>query len=82
MTTIGIRELKAQTSKVLREVRSERKEIIITSHGRPCGKLVPVDESELEEKKSASTLRGAYSDLPELDEERFGQLKQVWTINL
>lgn len=80
-TTIGIRELKAQTSKVLRQVKSEQKEIIITNHGRPCGKLVPVDEDELEKKPSAA-LRGAYTDLPDLDEELFDQLKQAWVADV
>lgn len=78
MTTIGVRELKAKTSKLLQEVAGERKEFIITSHGRPCGKLVPVDLEPGKQKNPAVTLRGAYADLPELDYEYFKELKGVW----
>jgi prevent-host-death family protein len=39
---IGIRELKARLSKYLRQV-SQGQTIIITDHGRPVGRLSPVD---------------------------------------
>lgn len=77
MTTIGIRELKAKAGEVIREVSQKRKEIIITNHGRPCGKIVPLAE-ESEAPSGKKTLRGAYSHLPELDEKDFRQVKRVW----
>lgn len=81
MTTIGVRELKARTSKVLRDVSEGRREFVITNHGRPCGKIVPIEEDVSGEKKSLKTLRGAYSHLPELNETDFHELKQAWKLN-
>lgn len=42
MITVGIRELKQQTSKILRHVREEGKTIDITYHGEVVARLVPV----------------------------------------
>jgi prevent-host-death family protein len=78
VTTIGIRELKAKTGKLLQEVSEQRKEFTITNHGRPCGKLVPVEGAALKEKKSPKELRGSYSNLPELDDQQFLELKRSW----
>ena len=47
--SIGVRELKAKASEIIREVREEKAEYIITYHGRPCGILLPLDEEELED---------------------------------
>ncbi|MDP1808011.1 MAG: type II toxin-antitoxin system prevent-host-death family antitoxin [Actinomycetota bacterium] len=80
MTTIGVRELKAKAGEVLREVSQKRKEFIITSHGRPCGKIVPLKE-EPEAPSGKKTLRGAYPHLPELDEKDFRQIKNIWLKN-
>lgn len=41
MTTIGIRELKEQTSKVLKRVREQGETIEITYRGKPIARLVP-----------------------------------------
>lgn len=42
MDTIGIRELKQQTSKILRRVREDGETIEITYHGEAIARLVPV----------------------------------------
>lgn len=42
MVTVGIRELKQQTSKILRRVREEGEIIEITYHGETVARLVPV----------------------------------------
>jgi prevent-host-death family protein len=42
MDTIGIRELKQQTSKILRRVRENGETIEITYHGEAVARLVPV----------------------------------------
>lgn len=42
--TIGIRDLKAQLSEYLRQVKAGET-IIITEHGRPIGRIVPEPES-------------------------------------
>ena len=51
MPRVGVRELKNQTSEILRAVREERAEYIITYQGRPMAILLPidVDDEELED---------------------------------
>jgi prevent-host-death family protein len=41
MATIGVRELKEQTSRILRRVRERGEEIDVTYHGRVVARLVP-----------------------------------------
>jgi len=48
---VVIRDLKARLSEYLRQV-SQGKTVIITDHGRPVGRLTPVDQS-LEERLKA-----------------------------
>ena len=50
MPVVGIRELKINASAILRKVRDEREEYVITFHGKPVGILVPIDGEEVEEK--------------------------------
>jgi len=47
-TTVGIRDLKAQLSHYIRQVKSGNT-VIITERGKPVGRIVPVEVS-LEEK--------------------------------
>jgi prevent-host-death family protein len=49
MRQIGLRELRDRASKILREVREEKSEYIITHHGRPVALLIPVDQEALEQ---------------------------------
>jgi prevent-host-death family protein len=52
---IGIRELKNQTSSIVRQVREEAAEYIITHHGQPVAYLRPIskeDTEELEKQKA------------------------------
>jgi len=49
MPEIGIRELKSQASEILRAVREERAEYVITHRGRPVAMLVPFEEALTEE---------------------------------
>ena len=48
MPRVGVRELKNQTTKVIRNVRENQAEYVITYHGRPVAVLLPVDEEWLE----------------------------------
>ena len=45
MPEIGIRELKSQASEIVRAVREERAEYIITHRGKPVAMIVPFQES-------------------------------------
>ena len=47
-TTIGVRELKAQLSRTLRQVKAGET-VIITERGKPIGRIVPL-ESSLEDR--------------------------------
>ena len=44
MEEIGVRELKAHASEILRKVREEHARYIVTYRGEPIGMLAPLDE--------------------------------------
>jgi prevent-host-death family protein len=46
-TTVGIRELKAQLSAYLQQVKAG-KSLVITEHGKPIGRLVPLPKTKTE----------------------------------
>ena len=47
MTEIGIRELKARASQIIRNVRERRARYLITHRGRPVGVLLPLEEARM-----------------------------------
>ena len=49
MPKVGVRELKNRTSEILRAVREEGTEYVITYQGRPMAILLPIDEEDLED---------------------------------
>ena len=58
--TIGIRELKNQASSIVRQVREEAVDYVITHHGRPVAVLRPVDEQtmrDLQKQEAVDTWR-------------------------
>jgi len=48
MSLIGVRELRQQTSEVIRRVREERAEYVITYQGRPVAIILPLDVEQAE----------------------------------
>ena len=42
---IGAGQFKAQCLQLMAQVQQSRKDIVITKHGKPVAKLVPVEES-------------------------------------
>ena len=46
MPSIGVRDLKARASAILRSVQERRRRYLVTSHGRPIAALIPLDEVE------------------------------------
>lgn len=46
MTSIGVRQLKEQTSEILRQVREQGASYEVTYHGRIVARLVPVNQPE------------------------------------
>lgn len=46
MPEIGVRELKARASEIVRDVRDRRARYVITHRGRPVGVLAPYSEAQ------------------------------------
>jgi len=46
MSDIGIRELKARASEIIRSVRERRARYLITYRGRPVAALIPLEGSQ------------------------------------
>ena len=42
MVTVGVRELKQQTSELIRRVREHGDEILVTHHGKVVARILPV----------------------------------------
>ncbi|HEX9736664.1 MAG TPA: type II toxin-antitoxin system Phd/YefM family antitoxin [Thermoanaerobaculia bacterium] len=51
MTRIGIRELKSKTSKIVREVRVQHAEYVITHQGSPVAVLHPYGAADAEKER-------------------------------
>ncbi len=62
MPQIGIRELRDRASEILRQVREEKNEYIITYQGSPIALLIPVDQQALEQYLHAEAQREASSE--------------------
>lgn len=59
MPEIGVRELKARASEIVRAVRERRARYVITHRGRPVGVLLPLgeagsDELAVQERRDAA----------------------------
>lgn len=65
MSTIGVRELKQQTSKILRRVREKGETIEITYHGETIAHLVPA----VPPAPSPETMAAVLTDLNQLKAE-------------
>ncbi len=48
MPRVGIRELKAHASEIVRALRDDKVHYIITHQGQPVGVLSPIDEQQLD----------------------------------
>jgi prevent-host-death family protein len=52
--TVGVRELKNNTSRVIRSVREEMAEYVVTLHGEPVAILRPLTDQELDQLHNAN----------------------------
>jgi prevent-host-death family protein len=50
MSLIGVRELREQASEVIRHVREDHAEYVVTYQGRPVAILLPLDVDRAEEQ--------------------------------
>jgi len=74
MPEIGIRELKARASEIVRAVRDRRARYTVTYRGRPVGVLVPLGEVAPAEAADESA-PAVWEELTQLGEE----IGQGWT---
>jgi prevent-host-death family protein len=75
---IGIRELKANASAVIKEVQESGTEVIITVRGRPVARIEPLTAEAGTATDGMGGLRGALSDFPDLEWEDFVWAKHLW----
>jgi prevent-host-death family protein len=54
-TTIGVRELKNHTSRIVRAVREEMVEYVITVRGKPVAMLRPLTDEDLQDLRQSET---------------------------
>jgi len=55
MPNVGVKDLKNQATEILRAVREEQAEYIVTYHGRPVAMLLPVDAAWLQARSVRSS---------------------------
>jgi prevent-host-death family protein len=81
MSLIGIRELRQQTSEVIRRVREEGAEYVVTYQGRPVAIILPLDPERAEQKvvrASKKALAGHWETYGRLAEE----IRTAWPADL
>jgi prevent-host-death family protein len=54
MPSIGVRELKAKASEILRNVRERKVRYLVTYHGRSIAALIPLEDVEAAEPDEAA----------------------------
>ena len=59
MPLVGIRQLREKTSEVIRRVREERAEYVVTHHGQPVALILPLDAERAEEEMVQASKRAA-----------------------
>jgi prevent-host-death family protein len=72
--TIGVRELKNQTSRVIRAVREEMCEYVVTLRGEPVAVLRPLTEEEMKRLRQAD-IDAALEEMKTLAQE----VASAWT---
>ena len=79
-TTISVRELKAHASKLLKLLEEDsRSEIIITRHGKPCGRLVGLEQLPPPTPPAERiSLRNTMSHLAKTGEKDLVEATNIW----
>lgn len=79
-TTISIRELKSNASRILRTLeKGTDREVVITRHSKPCAKLVSLSRKAGEMPWTERiSLRGTWANLHELSDADFAEAKRIW----
>lgn len=70
MPDIGIRELKARASEVVREVRESRARYVVTHRGRPVALITPLASGDESDRSDLmTTADSAWDELTQLGED-------------
>ncbi|GAB4537694.1 MAG: hypothetical protein Kow0063_24830 [Anaerolineae bacterium] len=70
MAEVGVRELKARASEIIRAVREQRARYVITHRGRPVGVLMPLEEAGSgSQATGGEPVTAAWDELVRLGEE-------------
>ena len=81
-TTISVRDLKAHASKLLKLIEEDSgTEIIITRHGKPCGKLVGLEQHPAPTPTppvERISLRNSMSHLANTGEKDLVEATNIW----
>lgn len=81
MPLIGVRELREQISEVIRRVREDHAEYVITYQGRPVAIILPLDAGRAE-KEMVQASKKAISDNWERYERLAEELRRDWPADL
>lgn len=77
MSLIGVRELREQASKVIRQVREEGAEYVVTYQGRPVAIILPLD-TERAEAEMVQVSKKAILENWETYKRLAEELRRVW----
>ncbi len=82
MPNVGVKDLKNQATEILRTVREEQTEYIVTYHGRPVAMLLPIDAAWLqaEQDRAVRAARPSPDLLAELEALR-AEIDVSWRSN-
>lgn len=80
MSLIGVRELRRQTSEVIRQVREERARYVVTYQGRPVAIILPLDTERAEEEMVQASTKAIVGDW-ETYEQLAEELRRAWPSN-
>ena len=70
MPDVGVRELKIRASEIIRKVRDQRVQYVVTYRGRPVGLLTPLDEAVLSpQQPGVEAASACWETLVQLGEE-------------
>ncbi len=81
MSLIGVRELREQTSEVIRRVRQDRAEYVVTYQGRPVAIILPLDAGRAE-REMVQASKKAVLDSWERYERLAEELRRAWPADL
>jgi prevent-host-death family protein len=77
MALIGVRELREQTSEVIRRVREEQAEYVVTYRGKPVAILLPLPVERAEQEMVAASKKAVLEEW-ERYEQLADEIRQAW----